>query len=189
MKIGILGGSFDPPHFGHLLLARQTREITGLDEVWCMPYFAHNWDTTVSAAADRLAMARLIEEPGITVSDEEVRQKSKSYTIDTVRRLKAKYPREFYWIVGSDIVGEFDRWKDHEALAREVQFLVFPRNGYPIPSTLPEGFTPVSSPDLVTSNISSTIIRKRIARGHSVVGLVPENVLAYIVKHTLYDTR
>ena len=69
MKIGILGGSFDPPHFGHLLVARQVREIMGLDEIWLMPYFAHNWDTTITAATDRLAMTRLIEEPGVRVSN------------------------------------------------------------------------------------------------------------------------
>lgn len=186
MKIGILGGSFDPPHFGHLLLARQTREIVGLDEVWLMPYFAHNWDTTVSPAHDRLAMARLIEEPEIKASDEEIRQQTKSYTIDTVRRLKAKHLHQFYWIVGSDVVGEFNRWKDHDVLTREVQFLVFPRHGHPVSSALPQGFTLVSSPDLVTSNISSTIIRKRLQRGHSVIGLIPERVLAYIKEHKLY---
>jgi nicotinate-nucleotide adenylyltransferase len=189
MRIGILGGSFDPPHFGHLLLARQTREIAGLDEVWLMPYFAHNWDETVSAAADRLAMTRLIEEPGIKASDVEIREHSKSYTIDTVRRLKAKHPHDFYWIVGSDVVGEFNRWKNHDILAREVQFLVFPRHGHPVSSALPQGFTLVNSPDLVTSNISSTIIRKRLQRGHSVIGLVPERVLAYIGKHKLYVTH
>ncbi len=189
MKIGILGGSFDPPHFGHLLVARQTKEILGLDEIWLMPYFAHNWDTTVSASRDRLAMARLIEEPAITVSDEEIHLQAKSYTIETVQRLKAKYAHEFYWIVGSDIVREFYRWKDHEILAREVKFLVFPRNGHPISSSLPTSFTQVRSPDLVTSNISSTIIRKRLHRGHSVIGLVPERVLAYIHQHKLYDIR
>lgn len=188
MKIGILGGSFDPPHFGHLLVARQTREVAGLDELWLMPYFAHSWDVTVSKARDRLAMAKLIEEPGIKVSDEETRQEVKSYTIDTVRRLKEKYPNdEFYWIVGSDVLGEFDRWKEYEMLKKEVAFLVFPRNGYPVPKELPHGFQLVSSPDLVTSNISSTIVRKRLQKGHSVVGLVPEGVLGYIQNHTLYN--
>jgi len=186
MRIGILGGSFDPPHFGHLLLARQTREIVGLDEIWLMPYFAHSWDPTLSKVEDRLAMARFIEEPGIMVSEEETGEQTKNYTIDTVRRLKARYQHKFFWIVGSDILGEFERWKDHEALSREVPFLVFPRNGYPTSSTLPPGFQLIDSPDIITSNISSTVVRKRLQQAHSVVGLVPENVLSYIREHGLY---
>jgi nicotinate-nucleotide adenylyltransferase len=189
MKIGILGGSFDPPHFGHLLLARQTREIVGLDEIWLMPYFAHSWDPTLSPAEDRVAMARLIEEPGIVVSEEETSQKTINYAIETVRRLKAKSTHEFFWIVGSDILGEFARWRDHEALSKEIPFLVFPRNGYPTSTALPPGFQLIDSPDIITSNISSTVVRKRLQQAHSVVGLIPEGVLSYIHEHKLYDTR
>ena len=189
MKIGILGGSFDPPHFGHLLLARQTREIVGLDEIWLMPYFAHSWDQTLSLVEDRLTMTRYIEEPGIVVSDEETNQKAVNYTIDTVRRLKSKHHHKFYWIVGSDILGEFERWKDHDELLHEVPFLVFPRNGYPTPTTPPSGFQLIYSPDIIASNISSTIVRKRLQRGHSVVGLVPEKVLSYIKDHKLYENH
>lgn len=186
MNVGILGGSFDPPHFGHLLVARQAREIMGLDEVWLMPYFAHNWDTTVSQARDRLHMTRLIEEEGIKVSDEEMVQPEKSYTIDTVRRLKQKFPHTFHWIVGSDVLGEFHRWKEPAALQKETTFFVFPRHGFPMPDVLPQGFLPVSSPDLVTSNISSTIVRNRLVKSLSVVGLIPEAVLGYIREHGLY---
>ena len=187
MKIGILGGSFDPPHFGHLLVARQAREIVHLDEIWLMPYFAHNWDPTVSAAAHRLAMTRRIEEPGITVSDVEIKHQQKNYTIETVRRLKSKYAHEFFWIIGSDILPEFQRWKDWEQLEREVSFLVFPRNGHSIPSELPRGFQAINSPELVTSNLSSTIVRNRLTKGLSVVGLIPQGVIDYIEKHKLYQ--
>ncbi len=186
MKVGILGGSFDPPHFGHLLVTRQIREIVGLDEVWLMPYFAHNWDKTISSAADRLALAKLIEEEGIKVSDEEITQANKSYTLDTVRRLKAKFTHTFFWIIGSDILREFSRWKEPEQLVKETTFLVFPRNGYPIPTTLPVGFQVVASSDLVTSNLSSTIVRNRLTKGLSVVGLIPEAVIRYIQEHKLY---
>jgi len=186
MRIAILGGSFDPPHFGHLLVARQTREIIGLDEVWLMPYFAHSWDPVVSPVADRLAMARLIAEPGLAVCDLESSRRGKSYTIDSVRELKARYPHEFFWIIGSDVLPEFSRWKDAALLTKEVAFLVFPRNGYPIPGVLPPGFTGVGSGDLVTSNLSSTIVRNRLIKGLSVVGLIPEAVIDYLEKHKLY---
>lgn len=187
MRIGILGGSFDPPHIGHLLVARQTREYIKLDEVWFMPYFAHNWDTTATPANHRFAMTRLLEEDGIKISDEEISRKEKNYTIDTVRRLKRAFPgNEFFWIVGSDVLTEFHRWKEPEALVLEVTLLLFPRNGYPIPDQLPQGFLAVLLPELVTSNISSTIVRSRLMKNLSVSGMIPDGVLEYIKANNLY---
>ncbi|MBI4066731.1 nicotinate (nicotinamide) nucleotide adenylyltransferase [Candidatus Gottesmanbacteria bacterium] len=187
MKIGILGGSFDPPHIGHLLVARQTREVAKLDQVWLMPYFGHNWDTTVTPANHRFTMTKLLEEDGIKTSDEEIKREEKSYTIDTVRRLKSKFSsHEFFWIVGSDVLPEFNRWKNYEKLQKEVSFLVFPRNGHPLPDRLLQGFAAVIAPELVTSNISSTIVRKRITKSLSVSGMIPQKVLAYIKKNSLY---
>ncbi|MFC1646955.1 nicotinate (nicotinamide) nucleotide adenylyltransferase [Patescibacteria group bacterium] len=185
-KIGILGSSFDPPHFGHLLVARQTREVVGLDEVWMMPYFAHSWDDSIAPPSDRLEMVRLIEESGIIASDEEIKHKKKSYTVETIKRLKKKHDHDFYFIVGSDIMPEFNQWKQPDELIKLVNFLIFPRNGYPLPENLPNGFEVVSSSELVTSNLSSTIVRNRFKKGLSVVGLIPEKVLAYIDKHNLY---
>lgn len=187
MNIGILGSSFDPPHIGHLLVARQTREVVGLDQVWLMPYFAHSWDTVIAGPGDRLAMAEFLEEQGIVVSSQEMEHREKSYTIDTIRRLKTRYPHTFSWIVGSDILTEFNKWKEPEALARETTLFVFPRNGYPLPGALPDGFRAVSSPDLVTTNISSTVVRNRLVKGLSVTGLIPDKVLAYIQKRHLYS--
>jgi nicotinate-nucleotide adenylyltransferase len=189
MKIGILGGSFDPPHFGHLLVARQTLEVMGLDEVWLMPYFAHAWDASVSAANDRLAMTRTIEEKGIKVSDIEIQAGKKNYFIDTTRLLHQSYPHEFFWIVGTDIVPEFNRWKEPESLKKEARFLVFPRNGYPVPDQMPPCFQLISSRDLVVSNISSTRVRIRLTKGLSVVGLIPERVLDYINEKKLYGVN
>ena len=186
MKVGILGGSFDPPHLGHLLVARQTLGIMNLDQVWLMPYFAHSWDSTFSSADDRLSMTKLTEEKKIIVSKEEIGNKTKSYTIDTVRRLKQKFSHTFFWIIGSDELKDFKRWKDYQELVKEITFLVFPRKGYPLPDIPSQGFRLVSSPDLVTSNISSTIIRSRLLKGLSVKELISEPVLAYITKHKLY---
>jgi nicotinate-nucleotide adenylyltransferase len=186
MNVGILGGSFDPPHIGHLLVARQTHEIMHLDEVWFMPYFSHAWDKSITDASERLAMTKLLVEKGIRVSDEEVKQSKKNYCIDTVRIIRSRYSHNFYWIVGSDIVPEFPRWKDPEALAQEVSFYIFPRNGHPMPAVLPKNCTPVVSPDLVTTNISSTIVRNRLQKGLSVIGLIPDAVLEYINEHQLY---
>lgn len=186
MRIGILGGSFDPPHIGHLLVARQTLEVMKLDQVWLMPYFAHSWDNTFSSPSDRLLMTKLTEEEKIITSVEEIDNKTKSYTIDTVRRLKQKFSHTFFWIVGSDELKDFKRWKDYQQLVKEITFLVFPRNRYPLPDISSPGFSLVSSPYLVTSNISSTIVRSRLKNNLSVEGLISEPVLSYITKHKLY---
>lgn len=189
MRVGIIGGSFDPAHFGHLLVARQVKEILKLDEIWLMPYFRHSWDLTVASASHRFAMTKLIEEKGINVCDEELKYKEKSYTIQTVRRLKKKYPLyTFFWIVGSDILADFKRWKEHKNLIKEIRFLVVPRNGHALPSKLPTGFELVSSPEFITSNISSSVVRRRIMKKLSIDGLVSKPVLLYIQKYKLYKT-
>lgn len=186
MKVGVLGGSFDPPHLGHILVARQVKEIFNLDQIWLMPYFMHSWDASVSASFHRFAMAKLIQEKGIIVCDEEIKYKRKSYTIETVRRLKKKYPHDFFWIVGSDVLENFKKWKEHKALINETKFLLVYRNGNHLPSELPRGFRLISSPEFITSNMSSSIIRRRIRKGLSVDGLVSKPVLSYIQKHNLY---
>lgn len=188
MRIGILGGSFDPPHIGHLLVARQTREIVKLDEVWLMPYFAHNWDTTASSAKDRFVMTKLLEENGIIASGEEINRHERSYTIDTVIRLKKKFPQDsFFWIVGSDVLSEFHRWKEWERLPSEITFLVFPRVDYPSPATFPIGFQAVISASLVMTNISSSLIRQRIRKHLTIDNLVPSRVSSYILQQRLYQ--
>jgi nicotinate-nucleotide adenylyltransferase len=188
MRIGILGGSFDPPHFGHLLVARQTLETMNLDQVWLMPYYAHAWDTSISPASDRLAMTRLIEADGILTSDIEIKSGQKNYFIDTTRILKKQYSHDFYWIVGTDIVPEYNRWKEPESLIKEAKFLVFPRNGYPASDKMPSCFQLITSRDLVVSNISSTRVRFRLTKGLSVSGLISEAVLGYINAHGLYSS-
>ncbi|MEX2007399.1 MAG: nicotinate (nicotinamide) nucleotide adenylyltransferase [Candidatus Levyibacteriota bacterium] len=186
MRIGILGGSFDPPHLGHILVARQVKEILNLDQIWLMPYFMHSWDSSVSLASHRLAMSKLTQEKGIIVCDEEIKYKRKSYTIETARRLKKKYPHDFFWIVGSDVLADFKKWKEYEVLIKEIKFLVVSRSGNCLPPELPKGFNLVSSPEFITSNISSSIIRQRIGKRLSVDGLVPKPVLSYIQKNNLY---
>lgn len=186
MRIGILGGSFDPPHIGHILIARQIRQLMKLDEIWLMPYYKHSWDSTASSAKHRFAMAKLIEEKGIIVSAEEIKSKRKNYTIQTVRRLKRKYPHTFFWIVGSDILPDFKKWKEHEKLIKEIKFLVVPRAGFFPSPKLQKGFLFISSPEFVTSDISSSIVRRKIKDGLSVEGLIQKPVLLYIQKHKLY---
>jgi|SRR3989344_2824477 len=186
MRIGILGGSFDPPHFGHLLVARQAKEVLNLDQIWLMPYFMHSWDSISSSAKHRFNMTKLIEETGISACDEEIKYKRKSYTIETIRRLKIKYPHTFFWIIGSDVLTDFKKWKEHDNLIKEIKFIVVSRNGYRLPSKPPKGFQLVSSPQFIANNISSLIIRNRVRKNLSVNNLVSKLVLSYIQKYNLY---
>ncbi|MBI4096135.1 MAG: nicotinate (nicotinamide) nucleotide adenylyltransferase [Candidatus Levybacteria bacterium] len=186
MRIGILGGSFDPPHLGHILAARQVKKIMSLDEIWLMPYYKHSWDSTASCASHRYAMTKLVEEKGIIASDEEIKSKKKNYTIQTVQRLKRKYPHVFFWIIGSDILPDFTKWKEHKKLAEEIKFFVVPRVGFSFPSKPQKGFHFISSPEFVTSDISSSIIRHNIKEDLSVAELISKPVLSYIQKHKLY---
>lgn len=186
MRIGILGGSFDPPHFGHMLVARQVKDALSLDKIWLMPYFMHTWDSTPSSAKHRFNMTKLIEEKEINACDEEIKHKRKSYTIETVRRLKRKYPHTFFWIIGSDVLTDFKKWKEHGNLVKEVEFLVVIRNGYQLPLNLPKGFQLICPPQFISTNVSSSIIRDRIRKNLSVNNLVSKSVLSYIQKNNLY---
>lgn len=186
MRIGILGGSFDPPHFGHILIARQIKKLMKLDEVWLMPYAKHSWDSTVSSANHRFSMTKLVEEKGIIASNEEIKSKTKNYTIQTVRQLKKKYPHVFFWIIGSDILPDFKKWKNHEKLVKEIKFIVAPRKEFPFPSKIQKGFFFISSPEFVTSDVSSSAVRRNINKGLSVTKLVSKPILSYIQKHKLY---
>jgi nicotinate-nucleotide adenylyltransferase len=187
MRIGILGGSFDPPHLGHILIAHQTKEIMHLDEVWLVPYFAHSWKKTHASASHRLKMTKLLEEPGIKICDVEIKHEGKNYTVDTVETLKKKYSHEFFWIVGSDTLEDFHKWKSYERLIQEINFIVFPRYDYPQPKSLPPEFHMLLGKSLILSTISSSMIRERVRKNLPVDHLVCNPVLSYIQKHKLYS--
>lgn len=184
-RIGLLGLSADPPHCGHLEMARLLLGKRVVDEVWLIPCFAHSFGKPLSAPAHRWAMIKLLEEPGIKACNIEISRKKISYTIDTVRILKEKYPNcQFFWVTGSDIVrsGSFLRWKNWKALSFLTDFLMVLRKGYEIQKRYP-GFTLVPGQ---ISDVSSSEIRERIRHGLPVTGLVPPKVKEHIKKHNLY---
>lgn len=187
MTIAILGGRFDPPHWGHLWVAQQVLDFgPAIDEVWLIPAAQHQWKPTIASARDRLRMVSFLEAERIRTSDIELKRGGISYSVDTVKDIKERQHHQIYWIVGSDILPEFPRWEKTAELTRLATFLVFPRDPYTLPSVLPAGFQAIKSPDLLTSNLSSTIIRQRLGEGKSIHGLVPEWVEEYITKRGLY---
>ncbi len=190
MRIAILGGAFDPPHLGHLLLAQQTLDFANIDEVWLMPCFSHPFNKKVTSGETRLELCKLavkdFNNKKIRVCDFEIRLKKKSFTIETVTTLKKTFKAErFYWLIGSDNLKDFKKWKDWKNLVSEVKFFVFPRIDFPV-KKLPTGFKMVNTKRPIASNLSSYIIRERLKKGLSIKGLVTEGVEKEIIENKMY---
>lgn len=187
MKIAVLGGRFDPIHVGHLLIARQVLEFDPtIDKVIFVPAYQHQWKPIAASPKDRMEMVKQVLEDKMEISDIEIKRKGVSYSIDTIKAFKKETGAQIYWVVGSDIISEFNRWRNSEELVKEATFLVFPRDPYDLPKDLPHGFKLVNSPDLQVTNFSSTVIRQRIKDGKTIKYLVPEGVEKYILKNNLY---
>lgn len=188
MKVGILGGSFNPIHIGHLILAEEARQKLKLDKVFFIPIYlpVHKEAKDLLAAEKRLRMVKLAisGNPHFEALDIEVRRKGKSYTIDTLRGLRQLYPKvdKFFFIVGSDALNYLDSWKDIKEVMKLAKFVVASRPNYPLreisSNVLPLVIEPV--------DISGYRLRQRIKDGESVRYYLPESVYRYIVKEGLY---
>jgi len=187
MKIAVLGGSFDPPHIGHYFIVNQIAELReDIERIVLMPTYQHQWKPIQASAEDRLAMLGCFENKRIEVSDLEIRERSGKYTIDTIRKLKKDRNDDIYWIVGSDILSEWERWEKKDELLSLATFFVFPRDPFGLPKHLPKGFETVSKQQLITTSISSTVIRGRIKENKAISYLVPAEVEMYIKEKKLY---
>lgn len=189
-RIAVLGGMFDPPHFGHLLVAQQVLEFFHLDEILFVPAFKRNLTNKAPTAsfADRAAMTKLLiaGNQKFKLSEVDFKRGGITYSIETVLDLKKELPQAlFYWIVGSDLVSELPRWKAWERLKKEVTILIFPRNGFSAAS-LSSNFKTLPKEELITTTISSSLVRERLKKGLSIVGLTSQRVIDYIKKHNLY---
>jgi nicotinate-nucleotide adenylyltransferase len=197
MKIGILGGSFDPPHNGHIAIAMQTAKLAKLDQVWLMPVSIHAFEKNISIVSDRLAMCALLEDDIIKVSDFEIKRGGVSFTIETLKALKKVYPEnEFYWISGSSQVKTFSKWKDWQEMLN-FNLLIYPEQaskkeiGEELKKTfnlhtIPHSITILESRAVSYMNISSTQIRQKVKNKESIEGMVKKEVAEYIFKHALY---
>jgi nicotinate-nucleotide adenylyltransferase len=185
MKIGILGGTFNPPHIGHLILAQEVAERLSLDKIFFIPTNIppHKESHNVKGR-DRLNMVKIAitGDKRFQVSDVEIKRGGISYTIDTVRELKAKFPKsEFYLIVGSDLANDFPTWRYFEGLKKAVRIVVAKRRAYPLKRR--DRFIMLN---IVQMGISSSHIRGLIKKGFPPKYLVPDSVAEYIEKHKLY---
>jgi nicotinate-nucleotide adenylyltransferase len=193
--IGILGGTFDPVHNGHLAAARQLQGVADLDHVWLMPNATppHRTAARVAPAEDRMRMVELAvaSYDGLIPSRMEVDRGGISYTIDTVRELEREYPgQRFALLIGSDAALQIRSWHDADALLDTASFVIFNRPETALaPQTLHElGFAPARSRivHLDTPAIAAHQVRDRLARGAPIDDLVPAAVADYIRVHELY---
>lgn len=187
MKIAVFGGAFDPPHLGHLQVARTILEHSYADEVWFLPVKDHPFEKKMSSDADRAAMVRLMLEPGMRLELLELSSHEKNYTLVSLRLLQKQYPEHtFLFIVGSDNISEFHRWYHYDELIQEFQVWVYPRAGSSMEGLLP-GMHILDHAEPV--QVSSTEIRERCKQGASIAGLVSDSVAEYIDKRGLYTQK
>lgn len=194
MKIAVLGGAFNPPHLGHLLIAKQILEFTQYQQVWLLPCFQHTFQKELAPAEHRLRMVKLLENSHLKCCDLEIKARMGGSTLQALKLLHQKNPQhQFAFIIGSDNLLNFKKWDFWEELILSYQFLVFPRPGFDYdlkkynldnPSYR---FQLIKHPLLATSNISSTLIRKRHNAGLSINFLLPEKVKNYVRQNKLYQ--
>ena len=196
-RIGVLGGTFDPPHLGHLWLAALAADALDLHRVLFMPAAQppHKGGRLISRATDRLLMTRLAiqSDPSFELSGLEMERPGPSYTIDSVTELKRLYAdAELFLVMAADSLAQIDTWREPDRLLDEVEWAVGPRTGAELPdrSALEERFGDraarihlLKGPSL---EVSSSEIRRRVAAGHTIRYLVPRNVEELIIDRGLY---
>lgn len=180
-RIALLGGSFNPPHLGHVGIARYVVDHQLADEVWVLPTASHPYAKPLAPFADRMAMCTIAFQgiPQVTVSDVEAKLPPPSFTVQTLRHISRSFaPQkpgaqddtvELFLIVGSDIIADVPNWKDSAEIQRLATVIEVPRG-----------------PDSIIPNVSATEIRDRIARRKIITDLVPMLVAQYIQAHQLY---
>lgn len=198
MRIGVFGGTFDPIHSGHLVIAEDVRRELGLDEVLFMPA-GQPWlkaERDVTEAAHRLEMAMLATalNPHFNVSTIELERPGPTYTVDTIAELKSGVAAgaELCFILGLDALAELPQWKDPERLVNMCRLVGVRRPGYekldlrPLEAAVPGASEWVMMVDTPLIDVSATDIRSRVSQGISIQGLVPQTVEDYIAQHGLY---
>jgi nicotinate-nucleotide adenylyltransferase len=197
MDIGVFGGTFDPIHIGHLIVAEEVRIKIGLGEVIFVPT-GQPWlkaNRPVSSAVHRLEMVRLaiITNPYFKLSTIEVDRPGPSYTVDTMAILQQQLGAEtrFFFLLGSDALAELPQWKEPSRLIQMCHLVVFTRPGAvlslkSLESAIPGISQRVIFVDVPQIDISATQIRQRVAQGASIRYIIPEAVERYILEHKLY---
>jgi nicotinate-nucleotide adenylyltransferase len=214
-RLGILGGTFDPIHYGHLRLAEEVGETLNLEHIYLIPAALppHKGRKNISAFEHRLEMTRIAsaESPRLKVLDIEARRQGFSYSIETLKSFHAMYPPDLdlHFVLGMDAFLEIETWKDFRSLFNYAHFVVIQRPGFPsdilgsfLPTlgvsfekkdpanrfVAPSGYEVILM-EATLMDISSTKIREKVAGGKSIRFLVPEAVRCYIKNNSLYRSH
>lgn len=196
MQVGIYGGTFDPVHLGHLLLAEQCREQLALDEVWFMPAAVppHKKQLNITDAARRVAMLNLAiaGHPAFKVELHELDRGGTSYTVETLDHFhQTDSELGLVLLIGADSVVDFPTWREPERILSLAQIAAVNRGREAIDLTplcdrIPQAETRVTAVNMPGIDLSATDIRQRVRDGHSIRFMVPRAVEAYIAEHRLY---
>lgn len=187
-KIGILGGTFDPPHHGHLLIANEVLSALDLDEIWFMPNQEppHKQKSESITNEDRLEMLKLAIEgnQNFRIQPIELEREGPSFTVDTMKIIRANYKDyQFFFIIGADMIEYLPKWHKIDELVQLVQFV-----GVERPEYSHDTIYPIIYVDVPAMEVSSSIIRERLKKGKPVRYLLPDSVIHYIEEKHLYGT-
>jgi nicotinate-nucleotide adenylyltransferase len=189
VRIGVYGGTFDPPHIGHLLLAADARDALDLDRLIFVPAGAQPFKVdapALASAQDRLEMVRLAvaDDAHYMVEDAEINRKGLSYTVDTLEQLSGRHAgAELFLLMGEDALEGFPKWRNPERIRALAKLAVMTRAEQRVRPSAVEGVLRVSTRRV---DVSSTEIRQRLHEGKSIKGFVPEGVERFIEARGLY---
>ncbi|MGM7635688.1 nicotinate-nucleotide adenylyltransferase [Bacillus sp. Hm123] len=188
-KVGLLGGTFNPPHVGHLIIANEVLEALELDEVRFMPNKIppHKQMDTGVSEEDRVRMLSVAidHHPKLHLELIEMERDGKSYTYDTIQLLKEREPEtDFYFIIGGDMIEYLPKWYKVDELCQLVTFVGVKRPGYSTETSYPVHL--IDTPEV---HLSSSLLRQKAATNGTLKYLLPEKVIAYIKENQLYEPR
>ncbi len=189
MKIAVFGGTFDPPHVGHLHIAKALIEKMLVDEVWFVPVWQHPLGKSVQHTHHRLEMLKVMikDQPQMRLELFEIEQGGVSYTYRTMKALQVAHPEhELVFVMGSDNLQSFSKWYEYQALSADFEILVYPRAGYELEPRYPHMQPLYTFPMVATS---STEVRTLASEGKAIDQLVVPAVARYIKEHSLYVTH
>ena len=192
-RSGIFGGTFNPPHIGHLEIAREAKARFGLDRVFFVPSFMppHKDPKSVVDGTHRANMVKLLIDgaPDLVLSEYEISKKNVSYSIDTVRFFETEFPdTKFYFIIGSDAFYAIDTWKESGKIQKIIDFIIYERKGTP-KAKISEKFPDLRNISWIENryiNLSSSDIRKQMHTGVNETEDLGSRVYKYIEEHQLY---
>lgn len=183
MRIALFGGSFDPPHLGHLTVANVVSRQKIADEVWFVPCANHPFAKYMSLAKNRLKMLKLLSDKH-TMYTYELKRATPSYSLETLEHAVQEFPQHsFVWLIGSDQVGVFHKWYRYKELLKKFTVLVYPRENHPVDALLP-GMQAVKDCPIIS--VSSTEVRNAIHHHQPIEKFVTKEIAEYIEENQLY---